>query len=173
MAANKYLSLGGTGLPVEVAATQVSAGGANANQVVALNSSGFLDSTLFPAGFGESSISVVTSENLAAGALVNLYNNAGVLTARNANATDATKPAMGFVTAASTSPAANTVFFAGQQITGLSGLTIGAYHFLSASTAGTATATVPAATGNLAQNIGYALSATILMFLPQIGITRA
>lgn len=171
MAGNKYLALDATtSLPKETAATQTSAGAANAGQIPALNAAGVLDSTLFPAGIGEASQVFPTSENLAAGALVNVWSSSGTPTARNANATDATKPAIGFVTAAVTSPANATVYFSGQIVTGVSGLTIGAPVFLSASTSGGVSSTAPSAVGNLVQQVGTALSATSFVFQPAPGI---
>ena len=86
-----------TNLPKELTPNTTSAGAADAGKLVALNGSGVLDSTLFPAGTGMASQVFPTSENLAAAALVNVYNNSGTPTARNANATDAAKPAIGFV----------------------------------------------------------------------------
>lgn len=159
-----------TNLPKELSPNQSSAGAGDAGKLVALNSAGQVDSTMMPPGVGGASLTVATSENLAAGALVNLYNNAGTLTARNANATDATKPANGFVTAAVTSPANATVFFEGQMDNAASGLTVGAAVFLSASTAGGATSTAPSAAGNLVQQVGWAMSATEFVFQPIAGI---
>ncbi len=149
MSGNAYLSRDPTTqLPKEIAASQTSGGAGSAGQIVALNASGVLDSTLFPAGFGEASITAPASEALAAGAMVNLWSNAGVLNVRNANATDATKPVSGFVTAAFSSSATATVYFFGQIVTGVSGLTIGAPVYL-ATTAGVVTPTAPSASGNL------------------------
>jgi hypothetical protein len=149
MSGNTYLARDPTTqLPKEIAASQTSAGSGSAGQIVALNSSGVLDSTLFPAGLGEASITVVASESLAAGAMVNLWSNAGVLNVRNANATDATKPVSGFVASAFASSATATVYFFGQLVTGVSGLTIGAPVYL-ATTAGGVTPTAPSASGNL------------------------
>ena len=171
MAANKYLALDPTTLlPKETFATETSAGGANANQIVALNTAGFLDSTLFPAGFGEASQIFPASEALAAGAMVNVWSNAGVANARNANATDATKFAQGFVVAAVAALANATVYFPGQIVTGVAGLTIGAAVFLSAATSGAVTSTAPVAAGNLVQQVGFAVSATSFVFNPAPGI---
>ena len=174
MAGNTFLTRDPTtNLPKEVAGTQTSAGAANAGQIPALNASGVLDSTLMPPGIGEASQSFPTSETLAAGAVVNIWSSSGTPTARNANATDATKPAVGFVSSAVTSPAAATVYFPGQIVTGVSGLTIGAAVFLSAATPGGVSSTAPSGSGNLVQPIGYALSATSFVFVPAPGIIHA
>lgn len=155
-----------TNLPKEIAPNQSSAGSADAGKPVALNSAGQIDATMLGAA-GAPSLSIASSENLAAGALVNIDSTGKV---RNANATDATKPAMGFVTAATTQPANATVYFPGQIVAGVSGLTVGAPVFLSASTAGGVTSTAPSATGNLVQQVGIAISATEFNFQPQAGI---
>lgn len=172
MAVQKLLVLDPTSnLPKEYSPVQTSGGAADAGKPVALNSAGQVDPTMLPAGNGLPSISVPTSENLAAGAMVNLYSNGGVLTARNANATDATKPANGFVLAAVTSPANATVWFNGAMNNAVSGLTIGAPVFLSASTPGGVTATAPNAAGNLVQRVGLvAESATEFVFGADGGI---
>lgn len=167
----KVLALDATTNPhKEITPNTTSSGAADAGKITALNASGVLDSTLFPPGVGTASQVFPTGENLAAGALVNIYNNASTPTARNANATDATKPAVGFVTAATTQPTSATVYFPGQIVTGVSGLTVGAAVFLSASTAGGVSSTAPSAAGNLVQQVGYALSVTSFVFQPMAGI---
>jgi hypothetical protein len=173
MAGNKYLAVDATsGLPKEIVANQTSAGAGDAGKLPALNASGVLDSTLLPPGIGLASQVFPTSEALTAGALVNIFLVSTVPTARNANATDATKAAIGFVLAGTTSPANATVYFPGQIVTGVTGLTVGAPVFLS-TTSGAVTSTPPAATGNLMQQVGWALSATSFVFQPAPGIVRA
>jgi hypothetical protein len=148
MAGNFYLNLGTGGLVQQIAATQVSAGSANAGQIVALNSSGVVDASMMPPGVGGASIALPATEALAAGAIVNIWSSSGVASVRNANATDATKLPSGFVNAAVSSGGTATVFFPGQMVTGVSGLTIGAPVFLS-TTSGGVTPTAPSASGNL------------------------
>lgn len=172
MAGNKFLILDpATNLAKETPGTQTSAGVANANEIPALNSAGVLDITLMPPGVGSSAQSIVASEALSAGALVQIWPNAGVANVRNANATDATKPADGFVLAAVASLASATVYFPGQLVTGVSGLTIGAPVFLS-TVSGGVTVTAPSAAGNLVQQVGTALSATSFIFQPMAGIIK-
>lgn len=161
---------GGTNLPKEYVPVDTSTGASDAGKPVALNASGVLDSTLFPPGIGESSQSFPTSESITASALVNLYLVSTTWTARNANATDATKPAMGFVLASTTSPANTTVYFPGQIVTGASGLTPGPV-FLD-TTSGAVSSTAPSTAGNLVQQVGYALSATSFVFQPAPGIIK-
>lgn len=173
MATQKVLVLDSTtSLPKEITPATTSAGAGDAGKLVALNNSGVLDSTLLPAGVGEASQSFPTSESLSSGSLVNVYDNAGTATARKADATDATKPAHGFVDAASTSPGPATVFFPGQIVGGVSGLTVGAPVFLSAASPGGVTTTAPTTAGNLVQQVGTAISATSFVFQPMAGIIK-
>lgn len=173
MAANTYLDLDQTtGLPKQKSAVQTSGGASSAGQIPALGPAGTFDSSMFPAGFGEAALSYPTSENLAGPSLVNIWADAGVPTARNANATDTTKPAMGFVSSAVVAPANATVYFPNQLVGGFSGLTPGNRVFLSAATPGGVVdvANAPSAAGNLVQCVGYAVSTTEIIFIPEPGI---
>lgn len=153
--ADKYIR-NNAGVLTEKEATVVSAGGGDAGEIVALDGAGKLDTSVLPTGIGADTASVVSSENLAAGDFVNIYNNAGAANVRKADA-DAGKPAHGFVLAAVTSPAAATVYFEGTN-NQVSGATAGDV-FLSA-TAGGFTSTAPSGSGNLVQKLGVAVSAT-------------
>ena len=157
MAGNKYQTLV-AGVETLIAATQTSAGVADADKIVALDSAGRLDATMMPVGVGADVKSMVTSENLAVGNLVNIYSNVGVVTARKADNTN-TRPAHGFVLAATTSPASAITYLTGIN-NQLSGMTIGARQYLSA--AGVRTET-PVASG-IHQYLGIAISATELEF---------
>ena len=119
---------------------------------------------------GADTSSIVSSENLAAGNLVNIWNNAGTANVRKADATVAGKEAHGFVLSAVTAPAAATVYFEGSN-TGVTGLTPGP-QFL-ATTAGLCTATAPAASGNVVQRVGFATSATKVNFQSQTPVGLA
>jgi hypothetical protein len=156
------------GLVTQVEATVSSAGAANAGDIVALDSAGKLDQSVMPTGIGADTLSVVSSENLTAGNFVNIYDDAGTAKVRKADATDATKPAVGFVKDNVTAPAAATVYFEGSN-TALTGLTAGTRMYL-ATTPGTATATAPSATGNFMQYLGMATSATSIAFEATDGI---
>ena len=139
--------------------------------VVKTKSDGTLDPSIMPSGIGADTASVVTSENLSAGNLVNLYDNAGTPTARKADATVEGKECNGFVLAGTTSPAAATVYFEGK-ITGLTGLTPGARQFVD-TTPGLTTQTAPSTAGNVAQCVGTAISATAISFEVQEPVTIA
>ena len=103
-------------------------------------------------------VSRTATVSLTAGQLVS-YGASGLVLA---DATDASKPANGFVLGSFSSSATAQVYLPGAIITGLSGLTPGALYFLS--TSGGMTATVPSS-GAL-QIVGTAIDATRLLFNP-------
>jgi hypothetical protein len=169
MAGNKYLT-SANGVLTQVAATQTSSGSANAGQIPALTAAGLLDISLMPVGIGAEADTIVASETIAAGAFVNIWSNAGVISVRNADAT-ASKPAHGFVLAAVSSAANATVYRVGQLNNSLTGLTIGVNYFLGA--VGAVTSTVPTGTGTISQILGVPISTTSMAFEPQPPITLA
>jgi hypothetical protein len=168
MATQKFLQHNGSGGFTEVTAASTS----TVDAIVAADGTGRISSTFMPAGIGADTISLPTSEDLAAGNLVNIYDATGTATARKANATDNTKPCHGFVLAAVTSPANALVYLEGP-ITALSGLTAGASQFLSAETSGALTANAPSGTGKIVQFIGTAVNATTVDFEKTVPITLA
>jgi hypothetical protein len=87
-----------------------------------------------------------------------------------ADASDDTKPVNGFVPDAIATGDPGSMITPGAVITGLSGLTPGVPHYLDTA-AGAITDTPPAAAGNLVQEVGIALSATVLLFNPKEGVT--
>jgi hypothetical protein len=168
--ADKYIK-NNAGQLAEVEATVTSSGAGNAGDIVALDSSGKLDTTVLPTGIGATTKLAATTENLSAGELVNLYNDSGTIKARKADASNGRR-AVGFVLSSVTSPNNATVYLDGT-ITGLTGLTPGAAYYLSGSSAGAATATAPTTSGYISQEIGIALSATEINFEEQQPITLA
>lgn len=133
-----------------------------ANKVVKLDGSGKLDVTVMPTGIGADTASIVASEALAAGDLVNIWNDAGTAKVRKADASTAGKEAHGFVLAAVSASANATVYFEGTN-TQCTGLTPGV-QFLSAATAGKTVSAAPTGTGKAVQRVGFAISATALNF---------
>jgi hypothetical protein len=157
--------------PTLVNATDTSSGSGDAGKVVQLDANGQIDTSMMPTGIGADTISVVTSEDLSAGNLVNIYDNSGTPTARKTDATSEGKECHGFVLASTTSPAAATVHLEGK-LTGLSGMTAGTRQYIT-TTAGTAGSTAPSAAGNVVQCVGIAVSASVIDFEPQEPITVA
>jgi hypothetical protein len=185
------------GLPTELAALTTSAGVGDANAIPALNPSGVLDTTLLngkvvsagasdagkpiitdasgkmdvtmlPTGVGADTGVIQTTEALAAGDFVNVYNNAGSGACRKSDANG--KRAHGFVKQAYGSGVAATVYFEGtnDQVTGMTPGDV----FLSA-TPGKAATAAPTGAGILCQNIGFAISATSVNFQNNNPIVQA
>lgn len=140
-----------------------SAGAGDSGKVVALDGSGRIDSTMMPVGIGADTATITTSEALAAGDFVNIWDNSGAK-CRKADATVVGKEAHGFVLSAAGSGAPASVLFEGSN-TGVTGQTPGVV-FLS-TTAGVATTTAPSGSGNVVQRIGFATSATSINFQSQ------
>lgn len=176
MSGNKYVKLNTNGSLQEVAATQTSGGAGDAGEIVALNSAGQIDMTMLPTNIGPDVKLVIASENLAAGDMVNVFNDAGALKVRKADASQANAGfrAHGFVLGSVTANGSNTALvYVEGIVTGLSGLTLGATYFLSGTAAGGITATAPTAIGHCVQEVGVALSATELAFEANQPIIRA
>jgi hypothetical protein len=160
MSGNKYLELNTTtGRPKQRAATQVSAGAANAGDIIALGADGRLDSSVMPATGQESTEAVLATELLADGDWVNIYNNNGTRSCRKAIATDHTRPAHGFVTAGVTAGLMASISKRGTNakvaLTGLAAADLGSRMFLSPTTGGGCLKSCAAfSTGNLVQVLG-------------------
>jgi hypothetical protein len=160
--AKKYVELDTTnGRLKQRTATDNSGGGTNAGDIVALDSGGKLDPSLFPSGVGGGGqvLSIPTSEAVAAGDWINIYNSGGVKTARKALATAADKPAHGYVVAAFGSGATASVYIGGVNNKVALGsfvvADIGSRAFLSAATSGATIKSISGfSTGNLVQALG-------------------
>lgn len=152
-----------SGKMTEVQPITTSAGVADASKIVQTDAAGRLDISVMPAGIGAEVSLVPTSENLVAGNFVNIYNAAGVATARKADATTNAKPAQGFTKSAVTSPAVATVYGISTKNDALATLTPGSDYWLS-TTPGGVTLTAPQATGNFVQELGTSESATAMVF---------
>jgi hypothetical protein len=118
---------------------------------------------------GGTTASITASEALAAGDLVSLHTVSGAVKMRKANATDTTKPAHGFVKAAVASGASGTFYGPGQVNDAVSGLTPGATYWLSTTGGGVSTS-APSTSGNGDQEVGQALAAGQLLFMPKMMI---
>lgn len=170
--ADKYLRHDPTkpGVVTELEATVVSAGAGNAGDIPALDAGGHLDVSVLPTGVGADVAVLPSSENLAAGDLVNIWNDAGTAKVRKADASAYGTEAHGFVKAAVTSPADATVYFEGSndQVTGLTAGPV----FLS-ETAGGVTNTAPSGLGVVVQRVGFATGATAINFEYSLPIVLA
>lgn len=173
--ANAIPALNASGVldPTIVNAKIVSVGAGDSGKLPQLDVTGRIDASVLPVGVGVESQQLVASEALAAGNFVNVWNNAGVANVRKADASAVGKEASGFVLAAVASAGTATVFSISNTNTQLTGLTPGAVHYLSGSTAGAATETAPTTASHFVQQLGRAGSATSLVFNPGPAITLA
>lgn len=160
--ANRIPALNASGVldATIINAKNASAGAADAGKIPQLDGAGRLSATMMPVGFGDDTTTLTTTEALAAGDFVNVWNSTGAKV-RKADATTAGKEAHGFVLAAAASGASATVYFEGTN-TAVTGATPGLVFL--ATTAGGATSTAPSAAGNVVQRIGFAISATAINF---------
>lgn len=166
MAAKSFLRLV-AGKYRQILATVVSAGAANAGDVVGLDDTGRLDLSVMPVGIGANTQSIPASEALTAGNYVNFHSNAGALNVRKADNSNGRR-ADGFVLSAVANAAAAIVYPLDSVNTALTGLTPGADYWL-----GTAGGVIAAAldetlaanqgSNKISQFLGTAKSATELI----------
>lgn len=104
------------------------------------------------------------SEPILSNAVVNLWNDAGTLKVRNANATNNSRFASGFCsTAGGVATNAFGEFILGTGVLSIPGTTPGTRYFLS-TTNGQMTATAPAAAGNIRQHLAVGLGGNLLYY---------
>ena len=167
MAAKKFIRLV-AGVLTEIAGVVTSAGAGNDGDIPALDATGRLDASVMPVGIGADTVTVTASEALSDGDFVNVYDDGGTAACRKADATTAGKRAHGFVLASVAGSAPAIVYTSG--INGhVTGQTAGPVFLQT--TAGTVGATVPSSIGQVVQTVGYATSATEVVFQPQEPVT--
>ena len=103
-----------------------SAGAGDSGKVVALDASGKIDATMMPVGITADVQIITTSEAIAAGDWVNVWNSTGAKV-RKADATVAGKEAHGFVLSGFGSGVSATVYFEGSN-TAVTGQTAGVVY---------------------------------------------
>ena len=162
MAAKSFLRIV-SGVATQIFGVQSSAGAANAGDLVSLDDSGRLDNSMMPVGIGADTSSIGASEALASGDFVNIWDDAGSVKIRKADATTTGKEADGFVLASVSLGAPGVVYFEGTN-TQLTGLTAGVKYYLSSSAAGAVVSTAPSTVGQVVQYIGKATSTTSIAF---------
>lgn len=162
MAGKSFVRIDG-GKEIIVDGVQVSAGSANAGDILALNALGKVDESAMPSGVGRSVIVATASEALDAGSFVNLWDDGGVLSARLADNSNL-RVAHGFVESAVAQATPAAVIRLENTNAQLSSLVPATRYYLG--TAGAVTDTplepVPANVGKLLQFLGTATSATEL-----------
>ncbi len=170
MASDKYVAVI-NGRLSEREATASSSGSGNAGDVVALDDSGRISNTMMPTGVGAATKQVIAAGALNAGDFVNVYDDAGVVSARRADATTQGKEAVGYVLASVASGESVEVYLGGVN-TSMSSLTAGTRYYLS-TTAGGVVAIAPSGSGNVVPPLGRALSDSELLFNPETSVIRA
>lgn len=154
----------------ELEGLQTSAGSGDQGKIPALNTAGKIDITMMPSGVGTPTQSMTAGESLSAGDFVYI-NTSDSNKIYKADADAAAKAAVGYVLAAATTNNPVTVYFEGINDQ-LSGLTLGARYYLSA-TAGGVTSTKPSTAGQIVQYVGIAISTSALAFNPQLPLELA
>lgn len=168
----KFIKLNTTNGNLEEGTGLVSSSGVpDANKLVETDGSGRIDQSMMPVGIGADTKSIIASETLTSGNFVNVWNDAGTIKIRKADASTSGKSANGFVLSAVTTGQFGLVYFEGVN-TSLSGLTLGDVFFLS-TTPGTPSSVPPSTGGNIVQKLGVALSPTEISFEPSQPITLA
>lgn len=164
MAANKYLSWDATLKRMkEVFGLVVSTGAPDANKIVALDATGKLDPSVLPPGVAATVVVHPASENIAAGAFVNVFDSGGgVMKIRNAIASAFGTKADGFTLAAFTT-GQNVSMYSNELNNVLTGLTGGTEYYLSATTPGASTDTPTTTAGQIVQRLGKADSTTSMV----------
>lgn len=162
MTTNKFLTVV-NGTTTLTQAVTTSAGVADANKIPSLDTNGTLSPTFLPTGVELQTVVLPTSENLATGDFVNIFEDSGTTKARKADASNG-REARGYVLAAVTSPADATIYLTGRN-TAVTGATVGPLY-LSATTPGGFSPTQPATPGAnvILQPLGHALSPTSILF---------
>lgn len=148
--------------------TSVSEGAASAGEIPLLNSKGVLDVSALPPNIGTLSSNIIASELIYAGALVNIWDNAGIPNVRLANASVIGKEADGYVLSGVPLGAAANVFFEGINTSVIS-LTSG-LQYLSNMVAGGMTQIPPSIEGETIQTVGVSVSPTALVFQRGVSI---
>lgn len=165
MAIQKFLSLV-AGKLKEVIGVDSSAGAGDAGKYAALDAAGKLNTNMMPTGIAAETVSVTPATNISQWQLVNIYDVTGTVTARKADGGTNKFVAHAFAPANLTAPTPGNVQMDGI-ITG-TGLTPGADYYLDDTAGGYALyADAPAGAGKILQKIGYAVSATQIVFLPE------
>ena len=156
--ATKVLTLNTDGSLLEIAPDLTSGGASSSGHIPALDANGKLNVSFMPTGIGGDTLTATATETITVGSFVNIYNNGGVLSVRNAIAADNTKPANGFVLTGYTSTQAALVYLQGADnliaLGTFIAANVGTKVFLSPTVAGGCQIAIPTTTGQIAQVLG-------------------
>lgn len=152
-----------TGRLREVNGTVQSTGVADAAKIVQTDTTGRLHPSLMPLGFGDDSKSLAAAETINAGSFVNVFDDAGTTKVRNADATNPSKEAHGFVVQTYNAAELATVYFEGTN-TAATGAVGGNTYFLSDTTPGGFVNTPVVGAGKLSQILGRSVGTDEINF---------
>jgi len=110
---------------------------------------------------GNPTASILAAADIAAGSLVNVYNNSGTANVVEAANTSSSTFANGVALSAITNGSSGVITFGAVKVTGLSGLTPGSLFL---GTAGAPTSIAPSSSGDVIQPVGLAVSSTVAIF---------
>jgi hypothetical protein len=155
MAAGTYTDVV-SGIITLKSSVETSAGAGDEGKLVSLNASGQIDVTMLDGAYTAN----VAGTNAALGDMCYIT-GAGTITPALATAIGTI--AQGFCTAAGTVGNPATIAFGGSNLN-VAGLTPGTEYYLSKDTAGAITATAPSTPTQVVQPVGFAITATRLLF---------
>lgn len=150
----------------EAIAVNSSTGTGDADKIVKLNAQGKINDNMLPSGVGEDTFQAEASESLAAGDFINLFDDAGVLKMRKADASN-NRRAHGFVRLSVNMGESGAAYGAGYINDQLTGLTQATTYYLGETAGGVATSGPASAANVIHQEVGFAFSATELYFVPK------
>lgn len=161
MAGNKYLERTSSGDHHQRASVNSTAGVADANKIVSLNAFGYLDPSMIQ---GESVESFVAFEAIAAGDLVNVFDDGGTAKVRKATNTGEATRAHGFAPSSILITATGDIYMWSATIAGLSGLTVGGRYVLGTAGGVLIASSSPTADSTIVQQVGVAKTTTVFEF---------
>lgn len=156
MAAGKYVDIV-SGVLTQKVSVETSAGAGDEGKLVSLNASGQVDATMLGGAY---TANVTAGNTVAVGDMCYVV-AAGTIS--SALATAIGTIAQGYATDGGAAGTPATIVFSGINA-GVSGLTAGVEYYLSSATPGAITATPPSTPTEIVQPIGFATSATSLVF---------
>lgn len=170
MPANKYLAMV-AGRYREVVAAVTGGTTTQAGQLVALDDTGRLDSSVMPSGVGQDVFVGIAGGPLSAGDFV-AVTSAGVVRASAASG-GGQQQAQGFVLTQYANGASGVTVFFDSTNTALTGMTVGSRVYLSDTVPGGWTHNPVSGTGKLLQYLGTAVTASSLSFEGDDGVILA